>query len=135
MNDETKNGVKNGEATQFNSENQPSIAAKKAGWARRKQGLSFMSKVVEYLDMTVLEIETLEKDMAEHKDGYTVRDMMALQYVFKAIKSDKYLLHFLDLHIPKAKSIDQREEEKENKGELKKIIVQIVDGKGNPVNP
>lgn len=132
--EETKNGVKNGEATQFNSVNQPSSDSKKTGWARRRQGLSFMSKVVEYLDMTVSEIETLEKNMAERKDEYTVRDMMALQYVFKAIKSDKYLLHFLDLHIPKARPIDATEEAKE-KGELKKIIVQIVDGKGNPVNP
>jgi hypothetical protein len=134
MDKKTKNGVKNGETTQFNSSNQPSSESKKAGWARRKEGLSFMDKVVEFLDMTILELETLEDNMYKHKGNYSVRDMMALQYVFKAARSDKYLLHFLDMHIPKARPIDAVEEAKE-KDELKKIIVQIVDGKGNTLNP
>lgn len=134
MNEETKNGVKNGEATQFNSDNQPSSESKKAGWIRRKQSLAFMNKVVEYLDMTYLQINELESDMELNKGNYTVRDMLALQYVLRTMTSNKYLLHFIDLHVPKAKSIDPQEKAKE-KNELKKIILQIVDGKGNPVNP
>lgn len=93
-----------------------------------------MDKVAEYLDMTVSELEKLEKDINKHKSEYTVRDIMALQYVSQTIKSHKYLLHFLDLHVPRAKSIDPQEEAKE-KSELKKIVLQIVDGKGNPLNP
>lgn len=124
MDEGTKNGVKNGETTQFSSETQPSNEAKKAGWLRRKQGLAFMDKVAEYLNLSVSDLENIESDIQKNKDKYTVRDMMAINYVFKAMKSDKYLIHFLDLHISKAPPANPKDDEE--KKPLTKIILEVV---------
>lgn len=114
----------------FDVSGQPSAESKKAGWARRREGLAFMDKITEYMDFSLYELEELENSMQKNKDNYSVREMLAMNYLFKVMKSDKYLLHFIDLHIPKPQYSETLEEEKKKPT---KLIVEIVGG--NSQNP
>lgn len=94
--------MKNGKNTQFSSYNQPSGEAKSKGWERRRQAQEFMDKIMSYQKLTIKEFEMLEKVMKKSKEKFTVGELMAFNYASKLLKSDKYLLDWMDRHIGKA---------------------------------
>ncbi|CAG1021592.1 hypothetical protein DOJK_01098 [Patescibacteria group bacterium] len=121
-----KNGVKNGENTQFNSNNQPSGEAKSEGWKRKKSAQAFMDKVMEYQELSLEEFERIEKEAEKSKAKYTIRDVMAIKYVSKGLKSDKFLLDWVDRHVSKAQFNKEDENQKEP---ISKYIIEIVEPK------
>lgn len=97
-----KNGVKNGENTQFSKFNQPSSAQKRQGWLRRKQAQKLMSNILLYSEMKLSDFNHIRKDCKKNPQNYTVIEAIAIQYTQKTLKSNKFLIHWLDLHISKA---------------------------------
>lgn len=119
-----KNDIKN-EGKQFTSEYQPSGEAKSKGWERRRLAREFMDKVFEMQEMTIGDFEKMEKTMARSKQKFTIRDLMAKNYVSNMIKSDKLMLDWLDRHIGKAPQFDTKSEQ-ENSNKYDKVIVEII---------
>lgn len=108
-----KNDVKNG-GKKFSSDYQPSNEAKSRGWERRRLAKEFMDKVFEMQDMTIKQFESMEAKMDKHKTKYTMRDLMAKNYIRKMVNSDKLMLDWLDRHIGKPPKFNEKEEEKDN---------------------
>lgn len=97
-----KNGVKNGKNTQFSSINQPSGTLKSDGWKRKKYAQEFMDKVMVYQDMTIAEFEEIQNETEFNKSKYTVKDLVAIKYVSKCLKGDKFMIDWIDRHVGKA---------------------------------
>lgn len=123
-----KNGVKNGKNTQFTSENQPSAKSKSEGWKRRKESQIFMDKILEYQELTVAEFEKIEKKIEKNKNDFTVRDLMALKYVSKSFKTDKFLIDWMDRLISKAQ-FNKEDEKDEDK--INQVFVEIFESEYN----
>lgn len=119
-----KNDIKN-EGKQFSNEYQPSSEAKSKGWERRRLAREFMDKVFEMQEMTIGDFEKMEKAMARSKQNFTIRDLMAKNYVSNMIKSDKLMIDWLDRHIGKAPQFDTKSEQ-ENSNKYDKVIVEII---------
>lgn len=120
----TKNEKKN-EGKQFSSDYQPSNEAKSKGWERRRLAREFMDKVFEMQEMTIGDFEKMEKEMVRSKQKFTIRDLMAKNYVSNMINSDKLMLDWLDRHIGKAPQFDIKTEQ-ENSNKYDKVIVEII---------
>ncbi len=121
-----RNGIKNGKNTQFSTDNQPSGEAKSEGWKRKRYAQQFMDKVMEYQELSLEEFERIEKEVERSKAKYTIRDVMAIKYVSKGLKSDKFLLDWVDRHVSKAQFNKEDEKQKEP---ISKYIVEIVEPK------
>lgn len=123
-----KNGVKNGKNTQFSTENQPSGELKSNGWKRKRYAQEFMDRVMEYHDMTIAEFEKIEKEVKDKisKSKYTIRDLIAVNYVSKSLNKDKFLLDWVDRHVSKAQFNREDENQKEP---ISKYIIEIVEPK------
>lgn len=106
-----QNGVKNGQNTQFSSDNQPSGEAKSQGWQRKRLAREFMDRIFEMQEMSIKQFEAMESKMEKSKTKYTMRDLMARNYIRKMVNSDKLLLDWLDRHIGKPPKFDEREEQ------------------------
>lgn len=63
--------------------------------------------------------------MAKSKQKFTIRDLMAKNYVSNMIKSDKLMLDWLDRHMGKAPQFDTKTEQFEEK-KLDKVIIEII---------
>lgn len=122
--DDTKNDRKN-EGKQFTADYQPTSEAKSKGWERRRLAREFMDKVFEMQEMTIKDFEKMGKAMSKSKQKYTIRDLMAKNYVANMIKSEKLMLDWLDRHIGKPPQFDIKSEQKdENK--IDKVVIEIV---------
>jgi hypothetical protein len=119
-----KNEKKN-EGKQFSSDYQPSNEAKSKGWERRRLAREFMDKVFEMQEMTIDDFEKMGKAMNRSKHKFTIRDLMAKNYVSNMIYSDKLMLDWLDRHIGKAPQFDTKSEQLEEK-KLDKVIIEII---------
>lgn len=97
-----KNGVKNGENTQFSKSNQPTSVQKRNGWLRRKQAQELMDNVLKYSAMKLSEFNHIKKDCDKNPQNYTVMEAIAIKYTQRTLKSNRFLIHWLDLHISKA---------------------------------
>lgn len=110
----------------FDVKGQPSPDSKKAGWERRKQGQKFMSKMMEYQDMTLADFEVLLQKINNNKDKYTLGDLIAYKYVTNTLKVDKFLINWLDRVVGKAPKDRTSQEPKE---EVRGIIVKIINSR------
>ena len=119
-----QNGVKNGQSTQFSSDNQPSGEAKSQGWQRKRLAREFMDRVFEMQEMSIKQFESMEAKMEKSKTKYTMRDLMAKNYIRKMVNSDKLLLDWLDRHIGKPPKFDEQEEAQDKFP--RKVVVQIM---------
>lgn len=124
-----KRGVPNSKPTQFNSENQPPVEAKKLGWDRRRVAQNFMDLVIQFQNMPAEEFEALTKDMQVNKK-YTVFEMMAHKYATKIFNKDKFLLDFMSRHVSKA----PRDINLETKQPVTKVVVEVVKGNNDTVS-
>lgn len=104
-----KNGERIGKSTRFSKTNQPSPKAKSKGWDKRRLAQSFMDKVFEMQDMTIAEFERFEKDLKKNKQSYTVRDLMAKNYIANTINSEKMIIDWLDRYVGKATKYEDPE--------------------------
>lgn len=125
-----KNGVKNGKNTQFSTENQPSGELKSNGWKRKRYAQEFMDRVMEYHDMTIAEFERIEKEVKDKmsKSKYTIRDLIAVNYVSKSLNKDKFLIDWVDRHVSKANYDKEEEREKEP---ISKVEIEIFESEYN----
>ncbi|MFW5702800.1 MAG: hypothetical protein ACOCXP_02425 [Candidatus Dojkabacteria bacterium] len=119
-----KNDRKN-EGKKFSTDYQPSSKAKSNGWERRRLAKEFMDKVFEMQDMTIGDFEKMEKAMGKSKQKFTMRDLMAKNYIRNMVNSDKLMLDWLDRHIGKPPKFDEKSEE-ENRNKYDKVIVEII---------
>lgn len=92
----------NDRAPGFEERPQPSPEAKKAGWQRKRIAQEFMDKITLYQNMTIDELNKLSRDMKDNPVNYTVRDLMAFRYASKAANTDKFLVDFMNRHVPAA---------------------------------
>lgn len=107
-----KNGLKKGnKKTQFSKTNQPSPKARSLGWERKRLAKEFMDRIFDKQEMTIAEFEAIEKAMKKKKSEYTMRDLMAKNYVKRLMDSDKFILDWLDRHVGKVKSVEDKQEE------------------------
>lgn len=82
----------------FDVSGQPSSAAKKAGWERRRQAQKIMDMLLELQDMTLEEFQKLQDDVKRNPGKHTVIEMKLAQYLSR----EKFTVDFLDRHISKA---------------------------------
>lgn len=81
--------------SQFSKDNQPSPELKKAGRERRKEAQRIMDMVMKFGAMTVGQLKAL---VQKKWDELTVTEARIVKYV----SNDKYLIDWLDRHVPKA---------------------------------
>mgnify|MGYP005847442841 FL=1 len=75
---------------------------KRVGWLRRKQAQELMDNVLLYSGMQLSEFNIIKKDCKKNPQNYSVLEAIAIKYTEKTLKSNKFLIHWLDLHISKA---------------------------------
>lgn len=97
----TRNGVKNGKATQFSKLYQPSSNSKSEGWERRKQRQEFMDKVIKLQNISVSDFNRLRREINAKDSKYSISDLIAFKYASKVLKSDKFLLDWIERHVGK----------------------------------
>lgn len=108
--------------TQFSKNRQPDSKQLKEGWSRRQNAQKIMDKFLLYSEMDMETFMKKMNDMQKNPGEYTVADFVAVKYVSKTTKQDKFMLDWIDRHVPKAP------QEVENTGELKiKITREILD--------
>lgn len=82
----------------FSSTYQPTSEQRKAGAEWRKEKKELMKKVSKYDSMSLKEIQDIQKDMKEHPEKYTLKDVKILKW----ITSDKFILDYMDRRVGKA---------------------------------
>lgn len=106
-----KNGLKKGNnKTQFTKTNQPSAKAKSEGWHRKRLAKEFMDRIFDMQEMTIAEFEAAEKAMKKNKSEYTMRDLIAKNYIKKLAESEKFMIDWLDRHVGKVRAIEDKPE-------------------------
>jgi len=93
-----KNGLKNGEKTQFTSENQPSPEAKSKGWDKRREALEILDEFMAKEKMTLRELKDLMEDFEVNPENHTVKEWKIVTY----LKDKKLVLDWLDRKLGKA---------------------------------
>lgn len=123
--DNNQNGIRNGEATRFTAANQPSSSAKKRGWERRRVAQHLMDTIIKYQNMPLGKfMEIVGKlDNEESSKKFKMRDILAIRYVHNSYMGDKFLLDWMNRHVPYApQNVDLTSKDEPIAGFMVKVV-------------